>query len=791
MASLASAGLDALERELDTEEFSLLQAPSSSSGLSSTRSSVRGESVFTPSAARAVFTRNSGGGDGDGPAASRVPMVFTSDLNLEQCCLGIVGASDRFCLALKVEGKTHCGVDAHSKEKFVPLPDHVYPPGGSVSGRPTARFDTFAIVSKLSPEKAREFSSGRFTPRAASHAIIDAATPVPATLEETMAEYERATADVGAEQVEPKVKTEDWSDFSVLGGSDYETGSVDGEQWGEDDELAGDDKSWGPTTRLHNLRLQVLQGLVGAVGRGVPRVVSKINGDVKSSIKSAFGEITSLKQDKEDLQAVLGDLMGVVADQGDLAGTVSFLLSKSVVLEGEVNNSTVKIEELLDAVFTANSNLEVQTQRLLKVISKVSRNCSTKISLMESRVKAVENARLRIDTTRSPTAAGHRMEPSADEVMDAMLNGPDLMDNRGSPQATTGVDGDTIFGQAQLGGHQVDLTMNSLYALVQNLDVQQKVLLDRTKSKGMIFKELAFASEEEFNRFYSEANVTGRGLAAYVDLVSVWCYTSPEQVSTPDWLQNLHRSMATGFTSSIETQYVNSMRNRYPIPFVGAATSVSATHSLKMFDSVEDWRGHGIGDGTKDRLLQFLRLGITSHRTYVLDNVPQGPLRDHALKSAEYTLDFFQALVVHLDDEMNMLLSLKVPEKQIMLLLSNQVMQICEELFEIRQHAANVDTSNKVATASRFAWVTLLSLVKMDEYLKAKFKHHAAITGTFIRFITRQMAQASAAGLAAKITSLETSVRELKNKSASKDVVSKIDNKLESVIRANDLKKNG
>ena len=138
-----------------------------------------------------------------------------------------------------------------------------------------------------------------------------------------------------------------------------------------------------------------------------------------------------------------------------------------------------------------------------------------------------------------------------------------------------------------------------------------------------------------------------------------------------------------------------------------------------------------------------------------------------------------------------MLLSLQVPEKQIMLLLSNQVMQICEELFEIRQHAANVDTSNKVATASRFAWVTLLSLVKMDEYLKAKFKHHAAITGTFIRFITRQMAQASAAGLSAKITSLESSVRELKNKSASKDVVNKIDNKLESVIRANDLKKNG
>ena len=131
MASSSSAELDALERELDAEEYSLLQAPSSSSGLSSARSSVRGESVVTPSAARAAFTRNSMGGNGDGPAASRLPMVFTCDLDLDKCCLGIVGESARFCLALKVDGRTDCGCDAHSKKKFKPLPDHVYPPGGS------------------------------------------------------------------------------------------------------------------------------------------------------------------------------------------------------------------------------------------------------------------------------------------------------------------------------------------------------------------------------------------------------------------------------------------------------------------------------------------------------------------------------------------------------------------------------------------------------------------------------------------------------------------------------------
>ncbi len=90
----------------------------------------------------------------------------------------------------------------------------------------------------------------------------------------------------------------------------------------------------------------------------MPRVVSKISGDVKSSIKAAYDEIVSLKQDKEELQTVLGDLMGVVAEQGDLAGTVSALLSKSLNLNMEVDNSEVKIGKLFDAVFNANSNRE-------------------------------------------------------------------------------------------------------------------------------------------------------------------------------------------------------------------------------------------------------------------------------------------------------------------------------------------------------------------------------------------------------------------------------------------------
>ena len=69
-----------------------------------------------------------------------------------------------------------------------------------------------------------------------------------------------------------------------------------------------------------------------------------------------------------------------------------------------------------------------------------------------------------------------------------------------------------------------------------------------------------------------------------------------------------------------------------------------------------------------------------------------------------------------------MLITLGLKEKQVMLLVSSQLIQICDDLFELRQDAANVDTSNKGLTAVRFAWVTLRSLNKMAEYLQDKFK---------------------------------------------------------------------
>ena len=60
--------------------------------------------------------------------------------------------------------------------------------------------------------------------------------------------------------------------------------------------------------------------------------------------------------------------------------------------------------------------------------------------------------------------------------------------------------------------------------------------------------------------------------------------------------------------------------------------------------------------------------------------------------------------------------------------MPSQLVQICDDLFEVPQHATSVDPSNKSEKA----------LNKMAEYTRDKFKN--AFAGVFVRFLTTQIA---------------------------------------------------
>ncbi len=62
----------------------------------------------------------------------------------------------------------------------------------------------------------------------------------------------------------------------------------------------------------------------------------------------------------------------------------------------------------------------------------------------------------------------------------------------------------------------------------------------------------------------------------------------------------------------------------------------------------------------------------------------------------------------------------------------------------------------------RYARATLQAHAVMAAYRDAKFRDHAAIAGTFIRFLTRNLADQSSLGLGSVVEALEKEVKNLR-----------------------------
>ena len=60
-----------------------------------------------------------------------------------------------------------------------------------------------------------------------------------------------------------------------------------------------------------------------------------------------------------------------------------------------------------------------------------------------------------------------------------------------------GITADTSFGRAQVGGVEMDLTINAMFGLIRSLEGKVQILSDRTKNTGIHFGDLAYESEKE------------------------------------------------------------------------------------------------------------------------------------------------------------------------------------------------------------------------------------------------------------------------------------------------------
>ena len=128
----------------------------------------------------------------------------------------------------------------------------------------------------------------------------------------------------------------------------------------------------------------------------------------------------------------------------------------------------------------------------------------------------------------------------------------------------------------------------------------------------------------------------------------------------------------------------------YPDPIAGNDKLFGADQTLPIFKSIARWLGHGAGDGSKERLRSLLALSCRRHADYCNVNLPQGgPIRDTALSTGMYVQCTVLKLINMFDDQISQLSALGLKEKYIMLLVSHELIHVCDKLYKIRQQGVN------------------------------------------------------------------------------------------------------
>ncbi len=236
---------------------------------------------------------------------------------------------------------------------------------------------------------------------------------------------------------------------------------------------------------------------------------------------------------------------------------------------------------------------------------------------------------------------------------------------------------------------------------------------------------------------------------------------------------------------SVKATYLHSMKTRFSSEFVGSNNKSRITNltTTKMLESMDTWKGNRLGGtGVKVCLDTTMAMAMWRHCQTCNENLPEGELKELVLKTAKANRIFWSQLGAYIDNEHITLSSFSLLLKHILFLLSNQIVQICEDIFEPRCTASNTDiVHNKGVAAARFAWVTLQAHSVMEGFLKDKFRHHQAISGCFMRFLMRHMADQLAMDLKSTVDKLEALVKELKTAMANK-VSAEMFNKLDSKV---------
>ena len=352
------------------------------------------------------------------------------------------------------------------------------------------------------------------------------------------------------------------------------------------------------------------------------------------------------------------------------------------------------------------------------------------------------------------------------------------------PSAT--IDLDTIIGH---GGAGEPISINNILSRLSSMQAELNLMMDRTSETGIAFYNWTWPSMTELRTEMLRSMPNGEGLGAFVDPISIFPFGLFQNFTSESILATLRAVRGAAFNSKTESDYICTFQQRYPTPLVGESTDIIAGKAITAMSSVSKWRGGGSLDGRKEEITSVIHSARERCDTYIRETLPSGKWRDIALRASSDSQAFIVELFQHLDEELTKCMQLKIPEAQSLILISDQLKIVYDELYERRKHViARADCAKAEVCATCFK-ATMDAHALMQEFRKAKFKHHHLISAVFVHFLTKQMGENTSAGVSAKLQEMEKSIKQMDASiENAKKISTQCDSKLNAIVKANNLK---
>jgi hypothetical protein len=193
-------------------------------------------------------------------------------------CLGSIGSSGQFCVALKARGLNHCGTVAHARAKFRVMYDSFYTPAGVLLGKASAKRTPSIARADIPRAMLQIFETGMRMSTARWESLFNKAiTKGPLTPARAFVACTSSPIDVTLQDQDDMSAGTLPSTISYL-----EVGMAPPEDdwppsWGMGAKESFTSSDWPLVARKHRSALEHLGAMVSSIASTVPAVVHKLN----------------------------------------------------------------------------------------------------------------------------------------------------------------------------------------------------------------------------------------------------------------------------------------------------------------------------------------------------------------------------------------------------------------------------------------------------------------------------------------------------------------------------------